>query len=311
MAPNRPIPVDPELTAIAIKAPVPGMIADQVLPEFPVTSETFKWNEYGYAQGVTVPDTKVGRRGQTQRVEFNAVEKDGSTEDHGLEDSVPVSDATASTQIDAEAMASEMTSQLVTLAREARTANLVFNPATYLPAQVKVYGANEGWYDPSSDPLEDFEEAKDALIVEPNTLTIGLDGWRALRRHPKLIKSARPASTSGEGRLTMDELKELLEIETILIGKAHLNIAKPGQQESIQRVWTAHASLTFTERVVKSSKVYTFAATARLGGKQAFKHFDANCGLQGGNVIRVGERIRELVMAKQAGWFFQNAAKAA
>ncbi|EHN77500.1 hypothetical protein SMCF_2975, partial [Streptomyces coelicoflavus ZG0656] len=34
--PNRPIPAHPELTAVAIKAPVPGMIANQVLPEFPV-----------------------------------------------------------------------------------------------------------------------------------------------------------------------------------------------------------------------------------------------------------------------------------
>lgn len=308
---NRPIPVDPELTAIAIKAPVPGMIADQVVPEFPVSAETFKWNEYPYAQGVTVPDTKVGRRSQTQRVEFGAIERDGSVEDHALEDSVPITDATASSQIDPEAMASEMTSQLVTLAREARTARLVFNPATYRPAQIKVYGAGEGWYDPDSDVLGDFEEAKDAAIVEFNTLTVGLDGWRALRRHPQLVKAARPASASGEGRLTMEELKELLEIETILVGKAHLNIAKPGQEASIQRVWDAHASLTFTERVVKNSRAYTFAATARLGGKQAFKHFDANCGIQGGNVIRVGERLRELVMAPQAGYFFQNAAKAA
>lgn len=307
---NRPIPIHPELTAVAVKAPVPGMIADQVLPEFPVTAETFKWNEYPYAQGVSVPDTKVGRRSATQRVEFGAIERDGSTEDHALEDSVPITDATANSDIDPEEVAAEMVSQLVTLAREARTARLVFNPATYLPEQVKVYGAGEGWYDPDSDVLGDFEEAKDSMIVDPNTLTIGLDGWRALRRHPQLVKAARPASTSGEGRLTMDELKELLEIETINVGKAQLNLAKPGQGEMIARVWDAHASLTFTERVIKSARVYTFAATARLGGKIAMREFDKNCGIQGGNIIRVGERVRELTIARQAGWFFQNAARA-
>ena len=308
---TRPIPVHPELTAVAIKAPTPGMIADQVLPEFPVTAETFKWNEYDYAQGVTVPDTKVGRRSETRRVEFKATERDGSVEDHGLEDSVPVTDATANSDIDPEAMASEMTSQLVTIAREARTAALVFNPATYLPAQITAYGANEGWYHDSSDPLEDIETAKDAMVVEPNTLTLSLNSYRALRRHPKLIKAARSINATGEGRLSIDELRELFEIETILVGKAHLNTAKPGQAESLQRVWADHASLTFTERMVKNSRAYTFGATARLGGKQAFRYFDEKCGLQGGNVIRVGERIRELVVAKQAGWFFQNAGKAA
>ncbi len=307
---NRPIPVHPELTAVAIAAPVPGMIADLVMPAFPVTSETFKWNEFSYAEGVTLPDTKVGRRSQVQRVEFSATEKDGSTEDHGLEDAVPVTDATANSDIDPEAVAAEMTSQLVTLAREARVASTVLAAASYLPAQITAYDANEGWYDDDSDPLADIETARDAMVVDPNTLTLGLDSYRALRRHPKLIKAARSVNATGEGRLSIDELRELLEIETILVGKAHLNIAKPGQSPTIKRVWAGHASLTFTERVVKNSRAYTFGATARLGGKQAFKHFDANCGLQGANVIRVGERVRELVMAKQAGWLFQNAGAA-
>lgn len=308
---NRPIPAHPELTAIAIKAPVPGMIADQVLPEFPVTSETFKWNEFEPHQGMTVPDTTVGRRSRTPEVEFNAVERDGSTVDHGLQDSVPITDKAAKSDIDPEEVATEMTSQLVTLAREARVAGVVFNPALYLPNQVKTYAAGAGWTDPTSDPLEDIEEAKDAMIVDPNTLTLGVDAWRALRRHPAMIKAARSQNSTGEGRLSLDEVRELLEIETILIGKAHLNIGKPGQDPVIKRVWADHASLTFTERVIKNSRAYTFGATARLGGKKAYRFFDKDVGLEGGNVIRVGERIRELVMARQAGWLFQNAAKAA
>lgn len=313
MSTARPIPVHPELTAIAIKAPVPGMIADQVLPEFQVMAETFKWNEFPYAQGVSVPDTAVGRRSQTQRVEFKGIEKDGSVADHGLEDSVPVTDATANSDIDPEALAAEMVSQLVTLSREGRAAALVFNPATYLAAQRTVYDdgtSAAGWHDPDSDPLADIEAAKDAMIVEPNTLTVGLDGFRALRRHPKLIKAARSVSSTGEGRLSIDELRELLDIETILVGKAHLNIARPGQEPTIRRVWSNHASLTFTERLVKNAHAYTFGATARLGAKTARKHFDNNVGVAGGNVIRVSERLRELVIAQQAGWFFENAAAA-
>lgn len=308
---TRPIPVHPELTAVAVKAPVPGMIADQVLPEFPVIAEAFKWNEYPTAQGVTVPDTKVGRTSATPRVSFGAEERDGSVEDHGLEDVVPITDQTANSDIDPEALSAEMTSQLVTLAREVRTARLVFNPATYLPAQITSYGAGEGWYDEDSDVLGDFEAARDAMLVDPNTLTTGLDGLRALRRHPQLVKAVRPSSSSGEGRLSIEELKEVLDIETILVGKGYVNAARPGQAESIQRVWQGHASLTFTERVVKNSRSYTFGATARLGGKVALKEFDRNVGLRGGNVIRVGERVRELVIAKQAGWLFQNAAAAA
>ncbi|PZO05455.1 MAG: hypothetical protein DCF29_08115 [Alphaproteobacteria bacterium] len=308
---TRPIPVHPELTAVAVKAPVPNMIADQVLPEFPVTSEAFKWNEYPHAQGVTVPDTLIGRKSRTAEVEFGAIERDGSTQDHGLQDSVPITDATANSDIDAEAMAAEGTSQLVTLAREVRTAALVFNPSTYLPAQVTAYAAGAGWTNTATDVLGQFEDAKDAMLVDPNTLTVGLDGLRALRKHPQLVQAVRPSSSSGEGRLTIEELKELLEIETILVGRGQVNFAKPGQDPQLRRVWVDHASLTFTERVIKNSKSYTFGATARLGGKKAYKFFDKDVGLEGANVIRIGERLRELIVAQQAGWLFQNAAKKA
>lgn len=308
---NRPIPVHPELTAIAIKAPVPGMIADQVLPDFSVGSEAFKWNKFAVHQGLTVPDTKVGRRSRTNEVEFEATEEDGSVLDYGLQDSVPVSDSTAKSDIDPEAVAAEMTSQLVTLGREARVASLVFDPNTYLPAQRTTFAAGAGFTDPNADPLEIIEDAKAKMIVDPNTMTMGVDGWRTLRSHPKMIKAARSVNSTGEGRLSIDEMRDLLEMETILVGRAHLNIGKPGQPASIRRVWADHISMSFTERVVKNAQAYTFGATARLTGKLAFRHFDSNIGLQGGNVIRIGERLRELIMAQEAGWLFVNAAKEA
>lgn len=307
----RPIPVNPELTGIAVAAKTPGMIADQVLSEVPVNSEAFKWNEYPVEQGITAQDTKVGRTSQVKRVEFGGIERDGSTEDHGLESPVPKTDATANSGIDPEHLAAETTSQLVTLARELRVRNLLFSPGSYLPGQITSYGANAGWYAPESDPLGDFEHAKDSMIVEPNTLTVGRDGLSALRRHPKLIKAARPANTSGEGRLSIDELRDLLMIDQIIVGQAVVNYAAPGQAVTLQRAWDAHASLTFVERIVKNAQTYTFASAFRLGGKQAWSYFDEKVGLEGANVVRVGERIAEKVVAQRAGWFFQNAAKAA
>ena len=302
----------PELTGVAVAAKTPGMFADQVLPGFPVSAETFKWNEYPVDQTLTVPDTAVGRTSATKRVEFGAVERDGSTVDHGLEDPVPQTDATANSDIDPEAIAAEMTSQLVTLAREIRTAALVFSPGTYLAAQRTVYdnADDKGWWDPAVDALAEIEEARDTMIVTPNTLTLGQKSWAALRRNPAMIKAARSMNSTGEGRLSIDEVREILEIETINVGKAVMNFAKPGQDAEIKRVWGGHASLTFTERVMKNAKVYTFGATARLGGKRAFRYFDEKVGLEGANVVRVGERVRELVIAQQAGWFFQNAGEA-
>lgn len=307
---NRPIPVHPEYTGIAVAAPTPGMIADQVVTEVRVTSEAFKYNEYPVEQGITVQDTKVGRTSQVKRVEFGGVERDGSVDDHGLESPVPRTDQTAASDIDPKALATEQTSQLVTIGRELRVRNLVFTAANYLPAQVTTYDADEGWYDPDSDPLADIEAARDAMIVKPNTLTLGQDGWSALRRHPKMVKAARPASAAGDGRLTKAEVMDLLEIQRIVVGEAFCNLANPGQAAVVQRLWDAHASLTYVEQIVKSQKTFTFASAFRLTGKQAWEYFDEKVGLEGGDVVRVGERLVEKVVAQRAGWFFANAAKA-
>lgn len=311
MSTNRPIPVHPELTAIAVAAPVPGMIADELLTDVKVNSEQFKYNEYPVDQGIRVQNTEVGRTGQVQRVEFGGVEKDGSTKDQGLESPVPRTDQTANTTaanpLD---LASEMTSQLVTIGREFRVRNLFFSSASYLPAQITTYDADEGWYDPDSDPLGDIEAAIDAMLVKPNTLTLGKDGWRALRSHPKVVKQARPANVSGEGRLSKDEIRDLFEIEKIVVGEAMGTFSNPGQDPVLQRLWDAHASLTFIERVVKSEKTFTFASSFRLTGKETRVYFDEKVGVHGADVVRVSERLVEKVIAQRAGWLFQNAAKA-
>lgn len=307
----RPIPINPELTGIAVAAKTPGMIADQVMSQVPVTSEKFNWNEYPVDQGITAQDTKVGRTSQVKRVEFGGIERTAQTEDHGLESPVPrTDDNSGQSNVSAMNLASETTSQLVTLARELRVRNVLFSAATYLPAQVTTYGADLGWYDPDSDPLEDIETARDTMLVTPNTLTLGRDGWAALRKHPRMIKAARPANTSGEGRLSKDEVRELLEIDTIIVGEAVVNYAAPGQEAVVQRAWDSHASLTFVERILKSEKTFTFASTFRLTDKQAWDYFDEKVGLQGADIVRVGERLAEKVVAQRAGWFFQNAAKA-
>jgi hypothetical protein len=314
MSSNRPFAVSPELTGIAIAAKVPGMIADQVLSPIPVTSELYKWTEYALDQGLTVPDTKVGRTSAVKRVEFGGTEREGGVDDHALESPVPRTDqqayAAGNAAVNPEEVATEMTSQLVTLARELRTVGVVYNAANYLPAQVTTYAADMGWYDPDGDPLEEIETAKQAMAVDPNTLTLGPDGWAALRSHPKMVKAARPASAAGDGRLTLDEVRDLLEIETINVGKAFFNFAKPGQNPQLRRAWANHASLTYVERVLKNTKVFTFGSTFRLTDKKTWTRFDADAGIDGSDIVRVGERLKEQVVAKAAGWLFLNAGTA-
>lgn len=51
----------------------------------------------------------------------------------------------------------------------------------------------------------------------------------------------------------------------------------------------------------------TFGMTAALGGRIAGRIEDKDVGLQGGVRVRTGERLKELIIAKDVGYFIQNA----
>ena len=51
----------------------------------------------------------------------------------------------------------------------------------------------------------------------------------------------------------------------------------------------------------------TWGLTAEYGGKIAGRIEDKDIGLQGGTRIRRGERVKELIVAKDLGYFIQDA----
>jgi len=66
--PDRPFPVNETLTAVAIGYQNRELIADEVLPRVPVGTENFKHLVYDLTTGLTVPNTVVSRKGQTNKV---------------------------------------------------------------------------------------------------------------------------------------------------------------------------------------------------------------------------------------------------
>ncbi|HQF31504.1 MAG TPA: capsid protein, partial [Hyphomicrobiales bacterium] len=177
MAPtSRPFVVDPALTAIAIayNNPAQSMIADRVLPRQPVGQETFKWTEYPLVEGFTVPDTRVGRRGQVNQVVFNGEERESAVEDFGLDAPVVMSDINAAaaaraakrSTYDPEGHAAEAMTRLVELDREIRVAGVVQNPANYAADRKVALAGNEQLSDfVNSDPYGVLDEAIDGLLV--------------------------------------------------------------------------------------------------------------------------------------------------
>lgn len=318
MAPNRPFPVNPALTAIAIgySNPAQTLIADQVLPRVPVASESFKWTEYPLAEGFTVPETRVGRTGQPARVEFTGTEKDGSTEDHGLDDMIPISDineaarqrAAGLSSFDPRARAVEGLTNLIRLAREIRVASLVHAAATYATGRkITLSGTSQFSDYTNSDPISVLKTALEGtLVFRPNTLVMGQAVWSKLSSHPHLVNAVR-GNLTNKGVITREELAALLEIKQVLVGESYVNTAKKGQEVSLARVWGKHIAALYLDPTATTQRGITFGITAQVGTRIAGSVEDPNIGLEGGERVRVGEKVKELIVAKDVGYFVENA----
>lgn len=307
---KAPNPIHPHYTAIAIAYHNRRLIADEVLPRTTVNSTEFKYQKYNLADGFTIPDTIVGRKSKVNQVDFSSEELTESTNDHGLEHPVPKSDIdNAPEGHDPLARGTEQTTNLILLDREVRTSKLVFNASSYAANNTETLSGSDQWSHANCKPLPIITDALDSVVMRPNIGIFGRRTLTMLRRNPSVVKAYN--GTSGdEGMVPLEWLKDYLELEMILVGEANLNVARPGQEVNLARVWGNHASFIYRDRMADTRSGTTFGLTAEFGSRIATNEFDKNIGLRGGQMIRVGESVRELVTAPDLGFFFENAVAA-
>lgn len=322
MAPQRPFVVDPVLTAISVGFRNTAMmkIADLVLPRFGVSAEKFKWIEYPMGEAFNTPDARVGRLGQVNQVIFSGTENTASVDDYGLDTPIPYSDLQAAadaraqgrSSFDPEAHATAMLTDTIENIREARVASTVFNLNTYASdKRITLSGTSQFSDYTNSDPISVIKTGLAATtILTPNAMVMGRDVWNRLNSHPKIVNAIK-GNVSNAGIVSREQFLELFAgegISQLLIGDAMVNTAKPGQTPAYARAWGKHIALIHQNPMatVEGGGI-TFGLTAEYGGRLSGRIEDPDIGLNGGFRIRTGERVKELIIAKDVGYFIQNA----
>lgn len=303
---TTPFPIDAELTAIALayRNPDVALIADDVLPRTP-TSKRFKYLEYGMGQGFTVPSTKVGRKSQPNQVSFEATELTDEVEDHGLDDYVPNEDIEADNQgIDPLGTSVGMLTNLVNLAREVRVAGLVFSSSNFDSDKRTTLSGTSQWSHADSDPVAAIGDALDIPFMRPNIAVFGQAGWTKARRNPKLVAAIK--GSLGRGMVSRAEFAEYFELNDVFVGQGFVNTAKKGQPPALVRVWGKHAAFLYRDRQAGPQSGITYGFTAEWGKRIATQMPEPKVGLTGSVLVRSGERVKEKIVAKSLGYFFQN-----
>lgn len=306
---GSPFTTNPQLTGVVIAYRNAELIADRVLPRIgpAVPNKEFRYLKYDFAQDITLPDARVGRKGTPNQVEFMATETRAVTADYGLTDIVPNDDIKqAPPGYDPLANAAEKTMNLVDMIREKRVADLVFAASTYPAANVLTLSGTSQWSSATSTPVNDVLAAKDAMVMDPNIMVIGRPAWTKLRTNPQILSSISFSGTSN-GVATLRAVADLLELEEIIVGAAWLNAAKRGQTTSLGRIWGKHAALLRRDKLAKSlNDTPTFGWTAEYDTRLASTRPVA-VGLRGGVEVLAGESVAEVIGANDLGYFIQNA----
>ncbi len=322
MAPVRPFVVDPVLTAIAVgyRNPAAALIADLVLPRVPVGAEKFKWTEYPLEEAFNIPDAKVGRRGQVKQLEFGGTERTDSTDDYGLDSPIPNSDIEAAaiaraegrSTYDPEGHSTMMLTDTIQNIREVRVAGIVQDLNNYAATRRITLSGTDQFSDyANSDPIGVIKAGCEAtLVYTPNKMVMGRAVWSKVSSHPKIVNAVKGNITNA-GIVTRQQVAELFAdygINEVLVGDAYYNTAKPGQNVSLARAWGKHISLLYINPLAQpEAGGITFGLTAQYGSKIAGRIVDQDVGLTGGVRVRTGERVKELIVAKDTGYLIQNA----
>lgn len=304
-----PFPQDPELTSAVVAYKNGKLIQDEAFPIVPVGLQTFKYRKFGLADGFTIPDTRVGRTSSPNKVEFGFTEESDVCVAHGLFSPVPDDDVkNAPPGFDPLTHAAVSTMDLVLIDREKRCADLMFNPDSYAASNKEALSSTGMFSDyTNSDPLSKLLDVLDGMLMRANKIFMGQSVWTKMRKHPKLVSAALGNSGSA-GVVKREQLAELLEVDSVIVGQGWVNTAKKGQNPSMVRLWGNYISMVYSDAMVASTTEdrVTFGITAQWGSRTARTDRDSTIGLNGGTKVTAGMYTKELVTANDLAFLLSN-----
>jgi len=305
---KNPYQTTPEQLAVAIGYKNKSLIADQVMPRVPVRKKNFEYNVFDKREGFTVPDTQVGRKSELNMASFGSEKVPGVAKDYGLRDIIPNDDAaeTAGEGLpSAVGRATAKLTSLIHLDREVRVADKVFNNANY---DHKVSLAAAARYGAAGvNPIGSILEYLETPLVRPNVAVFGQTAWTKFRTNPSVVKAAH-GNDGDAGAATRQAVMDLFELQGLYVGDAFVNIAKPNRAAQMTRTWGNNiALLHIAEMFDGTDEILTWGFTPQFGSWVTGQREVANIGLRGGVEVKVGESVGEVVSAKGAGFFIENA----
>lgn len=107
-------------------------------------------------------------------------------------------------------------------------------------------GVASAWSGAASNPIGNINNAidivEDSTGKRPNVMTMGNKAWRLLRRHAD-VRNLILGTNNGGGYPSIQQVKDIFELDDIIVGGTYENTANEAQADVIAAVWGAHVVL--------------------------------------------------------------------
>jgi hypothetical protein len=243
---NQYLGVDPMLTNVAIAYGNDEYIADKIFKPFKVKKQSGKHFVYDQAR-FRVNDSLRAAGGNANEVTLKlTVGSAYFCDDHALRQFVTDEDKdNAITPTDPFIDATENVRDMLLVSKEKALADWMANTANL--TQNTTLTTTDQWSDfNNSDPFDDIQTAIStihaAIFQRPNTLILGKQTYDKLKHHPDLLDRVK---YSQKGVLTKELMKELFDVDNVIIGAAGYNSATEGAADSMSYLWGKHAWLAY------------------------------------------------------------------
>jgi hypothetical protein len=250
--------IDRPLSNYAVEYKNEGFIAAQVAPFVPVNNKSDSYVTFNKGDKFSLPEDMRGPKDEANEITWGTGTGTYACKDRALRDFL--SDAiigNSDINIKPEERTTSFLTDLLLLGFESRIATLVFTSGNYAGSYKTTLSGTTQFSDyAGSDPIGVVDTARAACFVAPNTLILGKEVYDKLKRHPQLLDHVKGGSTSANPALVTEQvMKEVFEVENILVGKAQYNTAKKGQTASYSRLWGKHAVLAYIDPAVTLDNV--------------------------------------------------------
>jgi hypothetical protein len=266
--------IDVPLSQIAIAYKPEGFIADQIAPIVPVNKQSDGYFVWDIADAFRVEDTLRAPGAEANVIEFSVASGTYFAKNYALKDRIPYEDLK---NADAAQIFFERS------ARAERIKDKLMLDMEYRVAKACTSGSNVYSYSPvgsswavfaNAKPIEDIWQAiqtiQDGSGQRPNSIIFGGYAWNKFRQCDD-VKNALfgTAGTGSNGRtVSTENIKNLFEVERLLVGGAYRNSADEGQSVSLSGMWNDNVLVYYaplTPRKDKPSFMYGFRWSAVPG----------------------------------------------